>query len=107
MDGGADPLGGSVVGMVDQSQLPAGFTAQTDTAAQSFLSSTAKAGKPQQATENSQLVGSLMEKNTAVGDSTIQRQQVSQIQPSGYEAAYIPTRPTVGLEDSIMTSNQG
>jgi hypothetical protein len=47
MDGGADPLGGSVVGMVDQSQLPAGFTAQTDTAAQSFLSSTAKAGKPQ------------------------------------------------------------
>ena len=55
---------------MDQSQLPAGLTAPGDTAAQSFLSSTAKAGKPQ-VTDASQLVGSLMEKNTAVGDSLI------------------------------------
>ena len=48
MEGGTDPLGGSVVeGLMDQSQLPAGLTAPGDTAAQSFLSSTAKAGKAQ------------------------------------------------------------
>ena len=72
MEAEGDPLGNSLM-TADQNQLPAGFLADADTNAQSFLSSTAKAGKPQLPTENSQLVGSLMERNTAVGDSTLQK----------------------------------